>query len=291
VKRNFALPVLVCTLLLGANLVGLSAQTMEVRIPKDMDSSIDFPWVFEALKLALDKSGVDYHLTFMTQEVDEPRAIKMVEENAGDLAFASYGTSKELRYVLVPIFRGLLGFRVPVIVKGDQDTKFAPGAINNLQDLSKLSILQGVGWGDAKILRASGLKVNEVEYENIFKLLASGGRGDLFLTGSPEALAEKSAMWNTNDAIAIEKNYSVKYDHFDIYFMVNKANTRLYDALSKGLAEAYRDGSYLKAFYANSMMKPVFSKSELNLRGRKILLVPNVSAAATIKAIPDNYWE
>ena len=290
-KRLLAMTGLFVVLMMTSMVTVAGAEVLEVRVPKNMDSAIDFPWVFEALKLALDESGVKYHLDFMKEEVDEARSIRMVERNDADLAFAAYGTSKELRYIMVPIFRGLLGFRIPVITKADQETKFAPGAIKDVGDLSKLAILQGVGWGDAKILRSSGLKVNEVPYENIFKLLSAGGRGDLFLTGSPEALAEKQAIWSDNDSIAIEKNYGVKYDHFDIFFMVNKANTALYDALAKGLELAYQDGSFKKAFYANSQVRPVFSSSEINLRGRKIIEVPNTLADVNVKAIPDAYWE
>ena len=78
-----------------------------------------------------------------------------------------------------PLYRGLIGYRVFLIEKGRQ-ADF--DSVQTLEDLSKLTAVQGTGWDDIKILRAAGLPVVDGHYVNLPKMLQAR-RGDYYPEG------------------------------------------------------------------------------------------------------------
>jgi hypothetical protein len=143
--------------------------------------------------------------------------------------------------VRIPIQKGVLGWRLGLIRKGDQG-RFA--GVSSLADLKGLRIAQGQEWPDTLILRANGIDViTAPKYEGLFKMLVSE-RFDYF----PRSVNE---IWDELDTHAgtleVESRIALHY-YYDAYFMVNKKNTRLAENLRQGLEKAIADGSFDRLF-------------------------------------------
>ena len=79
--------------------------------------------------------------------------------------------AKRLLPIRIPIQKGILGWRVGLIRKGDQG-RFA--GVDTLEDLKRVRLAQGQEWPDTLILRANGIDViTAPRYEGLFKMLVS----------------------------------------------------------------------------------------------------------------------
>jgi hypothetical protein len=263
----------------------LFGDVLKINYPS-RENSVDSLYQIALLKFILNKANVPYELT--------PRngfsgARTLAELKSGkNINLYWMGTSelmeKELIPVRYPLFRGLLGYRVFIINKNEQ-TKFEK--VKNLQDLQKLKGAQGLGWSDIAILENSGLKQFATEYENIFKMLDSGGRIAYFSRGLSEAFSEVDARKKTLSNLKVEKNILLTYP-LAMFFFVSPNDKPLADALNKGFELAYADGSFEKFFYNHPVIKESLKNAHLKKR-IKIEITNPFLTNETIK-IDKKYW-
>jgi hypothetical protein len=177
--------------------------------------------------------------------IPKDRNFELLLNNDGiDVVFAGSTTEREQKYLPVrfPLLRGLNGWRIPLVQKG-QELLFRD--ILTLQQFKQLKPGQFHTWSDTQVLLANGIEVVKgTDYEGLFGMLALG-RFDYFPRSVLEIENEYSA--HKNLAITIEKNTIIHYPTA-YYFYVSKENSRLAKDLEKGLELALKDGSLTKIF-------------------------------------------
>jgi len=179
----------------------------------------------KVLELALKKSGGDYQAKASQGLMQQGRAILEIEKGASEPTVLWTMTSKEretsLLPVRIPIEKGLIGWRLPLVMQAKVD-QFK--GVKSLDDMKKFSAGQGHDWPDTEILRSNGMIVQGASsYTGLFPMLTSG-RFDYF----PRSISE---IWGEADGhkaeqIVVDPHVILHYPAA-IYFFVNKNNTKL----------------------------------------------------------------
>lgn len=241
--------------------------------------------ILDVLKLALSKSSQNYNYI----ESKDPNANlvrnkdKLKQSKLSVLwAGTSFLLEEELLPIKIPVLKGLLGHRVLIIRRNDQQ-KFSK--IMNLRDLTKLRAGQGTFWEDTQILRANNVSiVTTNKYQNLFPMLA-GGRYDFF----PRALYEPWVELKDYKQLdlVVEENILLVYP-FAMYFFVSPDNKELAKQIETGFDKAIDDGSYNRLFFNNSMINEALQKAKLNSRRTFHLNNPNISVNQSSQT--KRYW-
>lgn len=206
------------------------------------DQRMNYPR--ELLKLALSKARTEYRVTYPTVSMSQNRQI--VELEAGrmiDVAPLPSSSDREARLlpIRIPLHKGLLGWRLGLVRKGDTHRV---EQVKILADLMGVRIAQGQDWPDTQILMGNGLEVIKgSNYEGLFKMLETQ-RFDYFPRSVMEIWDEQAAHANT---LEIEPHLALHY-FYDSYFFVNKRNTKLAADITEGMEKAIADGSFDKLF-------------------------------------------
>ncbi|WP_035054173.1 substrate-binding periplasmic protein [Andreprevotia chitinilytica] len=209
------------------------------------DPQLDY--MLAVLKLAVEKSGKPYTLQQSKLVMVQSRVIQEIADNSGsvDIVWTMTDVEREktLLPVLIPIDRGLIGWRIALLQASRADL-FANVATRF--DLKPFTAGQMHDWPDTRILRDSGLKVDTTSsYEALFQQL-SAGRFDYFprsVIEISDELASHSEMGLTMDRhIVIE--YPTAF-----YFFVSRKHPQLAADLTRGLEAAVADGSLQRLFH------------------------------------------
>ena len=239
-----------------------------------IDQSLDqqkhyFPSV---LQLAIDKSADKYGPAQLFQ-VDLPmeaqRQFISLDNKLLDVIWTmtSIEREQEALPVRIPLLKGLLGYRVLVIRK-NQQAQFS--ALTQLDELKKLTAVQGYGWPDGQILQENGFTVeSSAWYDSIYKSLDAGFY-DYFPRSVLEAWSELSHF--KFDNLVVDEQHLLIYPAA-IYFFVAKHNPELAERLNYGLQQAIADGSFDALF--NQFPQHVDAVNKLNLQSRQVHLIPN----------------
>ncbi len=212
-------------------------------------------YFLELLTLALDKSGSDYALEPITlSNFRESRSVMSVAKGVYDIHWMNTNATRErvLRPIRVPLFKGLIGWRLLMVRDGDRD-RFAN--MSSLEPLRALKTVQGHDWPDSAILKAHGLGVVQTSHwEGMFKMLYAG-RVDYFPRSVVEVWHEQKVFSELN--LAVDPHVALIYPSA-YYFFVHKNNVRLAEAVERGLLLAIEDGSFdrvLMAHFGASLAK------------------------------------
>jgi hypothetical protein len=222
------------------------------------------------LQLALDKSGTT---KYVLQVSDTPmlQGRAFVELAQGNTIRVAWGMTSikresELLPIRIPMFKGLIGWRLP-LVREDRSEMFSE--VRELQDLRRFVAGQGHDWPDTDILRGNGIEVVGVPlYESLFRML-SLGRFDYFPRSIVEIWAEEEQ--HRKDGIVIDQHLLIRYPTA-FYYFVNKKDVVLADTLRNGLERALADGSFDRLFcmqYAQNI-----AQARLEQRTTIVLLNP-----------------
>lgn len=228
------------------HLAAPAAQVVRYPGPEtETDRRHDYP--HELLILALSKTGTDYRVEYVPVRMNQEREV--IELEAGrtiDVSSIPSSADREARLlpIRIPVNKGLLGWRIGLVRKGEEGLL---ADVRTLADLSRVRIAQGHEWPDTAILRDNGIDVIEgASYEGLFKMLSTR-RFDYF----PRSVME---IWSERDANAgrleVEPRIALHY-FYDAYFFVNKNNTKLAEDIRRGLEAAIADGSFDKLFQAH----------------------------------------
>lgn len=182
---------------------------------------------------------------FSDKQLSQARWIAAVTQDTGNNVLWTM-TNKEreesLRAIRVPLFKGLMGYRLLVIRKGEE-AKFAK--IKTKEQLLAFSAGQGIHWPDTDILRANKFQLVEaMAKDNLYKMLVAK-RFDFFPRGITEIHLEDEFISKQN--LIIEPHLLLHYPA-DLYFFVNKDNKNLAERLEKGWAIIQKNGEFEKFF-------------------------------------------
>jgi hypothetical protein len=234
----------------------------------DGDNSIEI-YARGLLKLALSKVQNKYEVEESVQNGPEERMVQMLDDNELDVVWYASTEALEERLlpIRIPIYRGLLGYRILMIRKGSQD-KF--DGIKSLEDLRQVSLGQGRFWADTNVLEANKLNVVKVlKYEGLFYML-DGERFDGFPRGVHEPWSEM--LRYPKLALDVEKNLLLSYTN-PFYFFTNRNNPALAKDIERGLRIAIEDGSFNEYFMSDPTVKDVITKA--NLKNRTLIRLEN----------------
>ncbi|AJP43339.1 MAG TPA: amino acid ABC transporter substrate-binding protein [Alteromonas australica] len=233
----------------------------------DTDARTEYP--IALLKLALEKTGVNYELLPSDRILLTGKALRQLRENREvNVVWSMTDTQREkdLLPIRIPIAKGLIGMRVFVINEEKKD-KFAQ--VKSKGDLLKLTPLQGEEWPDTKILQANGFNVFTVpEFKQAYALLLQG-KGDFF----PRSVIEITAEMETagrGSVLQVEPDMALYYPTA-MYYFVSKSNPTLARLIETGLERAIADGSFDDLFL--STHKTLLES--LNMDSRRIYTLEN----------------
>ncbi|KGI78857.1 hypothetical protein [Oleiagrimonas soli] len=214
------------------------------RAESQQDARQRYP--LEVLRLALARSGVAYRLQPSRTAMQQARSLRMLASGHGlDVVWTVTTRERErrLRAIRIPIDRGLIGWRVLLVHRGDR-ARFA--RIDRVRQLAALRAGQGHDWPDLAILRANGLQVDaSATYEGLFQMLARR-HIDYF----PRSIAEVDGELNSHAGLPIElEPHLLLHYPSALYFFVRPHNVALADAIRRGLERSLDDGSLLRLFH------------------------------------------
>lgn len=262
-------------LLIGVVLfVGLSATSnaalWTITYPRALDETDtrnEYPTAL--LKLALDKTGVNYEMRPSDRILLTGKAMRQLRENREvNVVWSMTDTQREkdLLPIRIPITKGLIGLRVFVI---EESRRARFDKVESKQDLLGLVPLQGEEWPDTKILQANGFNVSTVpEFTEGYEMLALG-KGDFF----PRSVIEVTAELNeTGRAKNLQLESSiVMYYPTAMYFFVSKGNPILANLIETGLQRALDDGSF-DVLFAQTYRQTL---KDLNIPNRTMFTLEN----------------
>jgi hypothetical protein len=267
----------------------ISVVTAEAGSPDPVNS-----FNVKLLRLILEKSGHPYTLTVYTHSFNQDnlvRALKTTENipltAVEKINVAVLGAATDINNTLlripIPVTGGLLGMRV-----GIAHRQFLPllSKVNDLNDLSQLSLIQGTGWRDVDILDASRLKVYTARPNQLLQITESG-QAHLFLRGVTELKNELSNANQKTKNVVLDPFLIILYP-FAGFFYVNPDNTNLAYLIEEGFMAAIQDGSY-QDLLASELLTPSF-RSMLKLRDRKVIYLDNPDIQSSLDGVDEGLW-
>ncbi|WP_315653333.1 substrate-binding periplasmic protein [Roseateles aquae] len=224
----------------------------------------------DALRLAVERCGEAYSWKPMAHPIGQSRAIRELAEGLAGFnlmrAMTSAERERQLLPVRLPLDRGLMGWRLLLVRRADQQ-RFAK--LRSFDDLRELTAGQIYDWPDTTILRANGLQVGTAsQYYNMFTMLQRG-RIDYFPRSVLE-IEDELAQFGSSHELAIAPGLMLRYPTA-MYFFVSPREPKLADDLRRGLERALADGSLRALFLAQ--MRPLLRR--LGLGERTVLSLKN----------------
>jgi len=244
-----------------------------VRFPRpEFEGDRRYDYAMQLLQLALSKTATEYRIQPAEIAMNQERQVLEIEAGRTiDVGPIPSSADREARLlpIRIPINKGVLGWRLGLIRKGDEGLI---AGVNTLNDLKGVRLAQGQEWPDTQILRANGIDViTAPRYEGLFKML-TGKRFDYF----PRSVME---IWDEQainaDTLEVESHLALHY-FYDAYFMVNRHNTRLAQDIREGLEKAIADGSFDKLFqqYYGERLRKAHLETRTVIELRNPLLTP-----------------
>lgn len=144
--------------------------------PRHSEGRNPEPYVVEPAATGAGQSGGDYRLEPSAQPMPQSRAQLRLEQDDPGLQVMWAQSRDDLEETLlpirIPIYRGLIGWRIPLVSAANKDLL---ASVRTLDDLRRLRFGQRQDWADTPILRANGLEVKTSQnYESLFRMLDAG---------------------------------------------------------------------------------------------------------------------
>jgi len=256
--------------LLSALTMTAPAQTITVVDPGEEPVE---SLVVDILELALSKSAPEMEIRKISWANNpEPWTDALTQ---GELSVVWFGTlpryEQELLPIRIPVLKGLLGYRIFVIRKGEQQLF---NRVHSLSQLKNLIAGQGTLWGDRLILEANGLPIKAAPgHSQLFSML-SGGQIDYVPRALHEPWSELPQFPELD--LAVEQHLLLIYP-FPMYFFVAPGNQALHDTIYRGLEMAIEDGSFDALFFSHPAIQTMLSQANPGQRTVLRLINPYLS--------------
>jgi hypothetical protein len=251
-------------------LTSFFSQAEEKVIRVNEFSDPNAAYAIQMLRLALSHIDTPYRIEISTEDFTQARVNEEVRIGGLlDLAWTSSGAEMEATVlpIRIPLFKGLLGYRILIINKYDQP-KF--DRIKTLEDLKQLTFGQGRTWADTRILESNGFTVIKTnKYPSLFHMV-EGGRFDAFPRGVHEPFGELAQRPDMD--LTVEKNLMLAYK-MPFYFFVSRNNPTLAADIETGLNRAIADGSFDETFMNAPSVRDVIEKA--NMKNRRVFYIDN----------------
>jgi hypothetical protein len=211
----------------------------------DEHRSVYFLELLEAALVASAKRYGPFELREAPVQMTQSRAMREMQRGRYvDVIWTMSDRSREaaLLPVRIPLLRGLLGVRVPVVATGQADDWTG---VDSLEKLRERVPGQGHDWPDTRVLAANGIRVETVSaYESLFRMLARH-RIDYVPRAVAEVWAEE-ALYQRYDLKVLSQPLIVY--PAPIYFFVAPDNKTLAERLEYGLQALIQSGEFEELF-------------------------------------------
>jgi hypothetical protein len=197
------------------------------------------------LKLSLEKSGERFAIQPSIMSMPQARSLRLLATSGYiDIVWTVTSRERESEFlpIRIPLDLGLIGWRL-LLIRQQDTSLFAQ--VSDAHALSVLRAGQGHDWPDTDVLLKNQLNVvTSSNYESLFSMLAMG-----HIQYFPRSVGEVFLEVDMRPKLGLEvdKNIVLHYPEA-LYFFVNKNNTALADAITKGLRRAIADGSQRALF-------------------------------------------
>lgn len=236
--------------------------TLFIR-PAQSKDDISHDYYQSLLQLVMNKTEASHGKTVVLcspKNMTQKRSLMELEKGSFidvDWAGTSTEREKKLGTIFIPLNKGLLGYRIPVIRKADS-ALFA--SIHTIKQLQELPCIQGTHWPDSDILEASAIQVRRTPmFSSMYPMLINK-RAAWFPRGINEVYAEVSSV---GDAVMAYDDLIIAYP-FPMYFFVQKRREQLRERIEMGLRKAIDDGSFDKHMKNHKAFASVFPLSRLD---------------------------
>ena len=289
-KPTLLLIASLATLLLCGLATTVRAASMDfVYPPPEAAGDERHLYYWQLLDAAL-ASNRDKYGDYTARPFDSPmtfqRAAAEVESGNGRVNIVSRATNldleKRLRPIRIPLDKGLLGFRMFLVMP---ETQARLDTVKTLDDLKQLTIGQSASWTDVRVLQAAGFNLVLADaYTPLFTMLG-GRRFDLFARGAIEIEAEWRANLENVPGMMIEKRFALHYPMPRYFFVPRTAEgERMAERIEDGLLRLRASGEFERRYQA--WKKLVLG--DLHLPGRTVFRLPNPELSP--EAPTDKYW-
>jgi hypothetical protein len=230
--------------LLGGSAPASNAPPLSATYPAPADSEDRRGnYYSELLELVLAKAGGHFAAVASRDPSTAARVFMRLAKHDGIDVFWGPTTrqlEQDLRAVRIPLDKGILGWRLLLINRGDA-ARFA--FVDSLQQLQRLRAGQADEWSDTRVLRDNGLQVvTASQYSNLAPMLAVR-RFDYF----PRGVGEITDEARQHPEFVIESHLALHYP-VCTYFFVSRDNQALAQEIESGLRRSKADGSFDRLF-------------------------------------------
>lgn len=270
----------------------VQAEPMRVHIPVG-ESAIDsrsehaVAVLYRALALTERDFG-PFEVLPAAAGVTQGRNLESVARSDGALSLIWTMTTLEREQLVspirIPVYLGLIGYRVGLIRAEDQNA-FAQA--DSIAELTQHRVCLGRDWPDAPIMEAAGFQVViGSDYESLFAMLAAG-ECDFFSRAVYEAYAEFDAREALYPNLAVEASVLIRYPTA-AYFFVDPAAGGLRRRLAAGL-RAMADGGVLRRMaFRDPGIDEALSRADLERR--RVIDIENPLLPSETPAADPSLW-
>lgn len=248
----------------------------------------------QLLRLVMQRSGVPHAIGLTASALSQDAAVDALstgaiggDENPQAITVGAYGAgpalNRRLRPIPIPITGGMLGLRVGWT---HRNRLAGLAAVQDREDLSRLTLLQGQGWSELGIFDQAGLRTFAAPSRNLFRLV-SEQRVDLFPQGVADVQSQEGIAKTWSKSIVMDPHLLMAYP-FAGFFYVNQGNEALAMAIERGFERALADGSY-QELLERVVMTP-WLKERLNLNERTMIVLPNPNGAKALDQVQSHHW-
>ncbi|WLD57316.1 hypothetical protein NFC81_11380 [Salinispirillum sp. LH 10-3-1] len=268
----------------------MASSTVITTVAPQSSLDASYPYFTELLEQILQVTAPShgpYELHFADIAMTQARALREVAQgNIIQVYWAGTNSDRErdLQAIPIPLLKGLLGYRIPVIRTADVG-KWAE--IQNVEDLQSLVACQGDSWPDSDILEAAGLPVERISSFAVMYTMLAGRRCDYFPRGIHEVFPELAEARLERPELVAFTDLIIYYP-FPMYFFVPLDRADLAQRLTSGLELLIESGWFEYNLRQHPTLQDVHA-----MRGwsnAHIIELPNDFLSDTININDAKYW-
>ncbi len=290
-KKFVLWKVCIALALWGVGLVRAAEPMRYIRPPPESGADVRMNYYWELLNAALEETAPKwgpFEISVSPKVISAARAELQLSASV-DITLMVRATSTErektLRAILIPLDKGLTGYRL-FLTKTATQARLSQ--VRTLNDLKGFSIGQGVNWIDTDILRNAGFNVvTGPNYDGLFAMLEAN-RFDVFSRGINEIGMEFNFATGRNSDLIIEKNLLIYYPLPRYFFFARTAEgERLAQRLEEGIRLLLKNGKFDRRYQ-------IFKRSilvDLQLSGRRVFRLNNPYLSSATPLADRELWD
>ncbi|MBE1301520.1 MAG: transporter substrate-binding domain-containing protein [Alteromonadaceae bacterium] len=244
VRYYRCLILVLCALVLSAKSYANQEYTSPINIVHPGEHH-EGDYTLELLAKALNAGGNKYQAVPLGHYPPRGRDFLMMEKNEGiDIMWGTARADREARFlpIRLPIFRGLIGWRIP-LVKQEKIDLFK--GVSTLEQLSRYRPGQHFRWTDTRILKDNGINVFEVNNHGSIMGMLVADKFDYYPRAAIEIEGEYAL--SKDQGVVIDPHVLIIYPTA-FYFYVRKDNQALAKNLTDGLEKLIQSGEMNQLF-------------------------------------------